>query len=117
MFDMSNPLNKLIMKYINSCGTLCVLSENEVKFYNFMAAVTAMSVVQIFYASQGFSVNSSIHEETKRVEVRIHFDSFDMPVLPAGYLFSRREISSQAYNGYNARPGERVRVLSYTFEF
>lgn len=105
------------MKYINSCGTLCVSSDVKDQFGNFVAAVMAMHVVQMFYARRGFSVNSSIHEGTKRVEVRIHFDSFDMPALPDGYFFSRREISSQAYNGYNARPGERVRVLSYTFDF
>lgn len=105
------------MKYVNTCGTLCVLSEDKAKFYNFMAAMMAMQVVQMFYATQGFSVNSSIHEGTKRVEVRIHFDSFNMPTLPAGYLYSRREITSQAYEGYNAKPGERVRVVAYSFEF
>lgn len=105
------------MKYINSCGTLCISSEDKGKFYDFMTAVMAMNAVQIFYAHQGFSVNSSINKDTKRVEVRIHFETFDMPTLPAGYLFSRREITSQPYNGYNARPGERVRVLSYSFDF
>lgn len=105
------------MKYVNSCGTLCVSSEDKGKFFNFMAAVMALNAVQMFYASQGFRVNSSIYEETKHVEVRIHFDSFDMPTLPACYHYSRREITSQAYNGYNARPGERVRVLSYSFDF
>lgn len=105
------------MKYINSCGTLCALSEDKGKFYDFMTAVMAMNAVQIFYAHLGFSVNSSINKETKNVEVRIHFDSFNMPTLPAGYLFSRREITSQAYNGYNAMPGERVRVMSYCFDF
>lgn len=105
------------MKYVNSCGTLCVSSDVRDKFVNFVAAVMAMQVVQMFYAKRGFSVNSSINKETKRVEVRIHFDSFDMPTLPASFLFSRREITSQAYNGYNARPGERVRVVSYSFEF
>lgn len=105
------------MKYINSCGTLCVSSDVRDKFVNFVAAVMAMQVVQMFYAKRGFSVNSSINKETKHVEVRIHFESFDMPTLPASFLFSRREITSQAYNGYNARPGERVRVVSYSFEF
>lgn len=105
------------MKYINSCGTLCVSSDVRDKFVNFLAAVMAMQVVQMFYASRGYSVSSSIYENTKHVEVRIHFDSFDMPTLPAGYLFSRREITSQAYNGYNARPGERCRVVSYSFDF
>lgn len=105
------------MKYINSCGTLCVSSEKDCKFYDFMTAVMAMNAVQVFYAHQGFNVNSYIYEGTKRVEVRIHFDSFYMPALPAGYLYSRREITSQAYNGYNAKPSERVRVVSYSFEF
>ena len=105
------------MKYINSCGTLCVSSDVRDKFVNFLAAVMAMQVVQMFYASRGYSVSSSIYENTKHVEVRIHFDSFDMPTLPAGYLFSRRGITSQAYNGYNARPGERCRVVSYSFDF
>lgn len=105
------------MKYINSCGTLCVLSEDKGKFYDFMTAVMAMNAVQIFYAHQGFSVNSSINKKTKRVEVGIYFDSFDMPTLPAGYLFSRREIISHAYDGYKARPGERIRVVSYYFDF
>lgn len=105
------------MKYINTCGTLCVLSEDKGKFYDFMTAVMAMNAVQIFYAHLGFSVSSSIYKKTKHVEVRIHFDSFDMPVLPAGYLYSRREITSQAYEGYNAQPGERCRVVSYCFDF
>lgn len=105
------------MKYVNTCGTLCVLSEDKAKFYNFMAAIMAMQVVQMFYASQGFSVSSSIYEGTKFVEVRIHFDSFTIPTLPAGYPYSRREITSQAYEGYNAKPGERVRVVSYLFDF
>ena len=105
------------MKYIKPSGTLCVLSEDKGKFFNFMAAVMALNAVQMFYASQGFSVNSSIYEETKHVEVRIHFDSFDMPTLPACYHYSRREITSQAYNLYNAKPGERVRVMSYCFVF
>jgi hypothetical protein len=105
------------MKYINSCGTLCVHSSKDVKFVNFMAAVMACNAVQVFYACLGFSVNSSVCESTKRVEIRIHFDSFDMPVLPAAYLYSDREITSQRYDGYRAMPGERVRVVSYSFEF
>lgn len=105
------------MKYINSCGTLCVSSDVRDKFGNFVAAVMAMQVVQMFYASRGFSVSSSIYEKTKHVEVRIRFDSFTFPTLPAGYFFSRREITSQAYEGYNAQPGERIRVVSYSFDF
>lgn len=105
------------MKYINSCGTLCVSSEEKGKFFNFMAAVMALNAVQMFYASLGFSVSSSIHESTKIVEVCIHFDSFDIPALPACYLYTKREITSHAYEAYNAKPGERVRVMSYSFEF
>lgn len=105
------------MKYINSCGTLCVLSEDKNRFGSFGAAVMAMHLVQMFYANLGFSVSSSIYKDTKHVEVRIHFDSFNMPTLPSDWFYSRREITSQAYNGFNARPGERVRVISYSFEF
>ena len=82
-----------------------------------MATIMAMQVVQMFYASLWFSVSSSIHESTKIVEVRIHFDSFDIPALPACYHYTKRVITSQAYEGYNAKPGERVRVMSYCFDF
>ena len=105
------------MKYVNTCGTLCVLAEDKGKFINFMAAVMACNAIQMFYASLGYSVNSSMYEKTKRVEVSIHFDSFNVPALPACYQYSRREVTSAAYNGYNARPGERVRVISYVFDF
>lgn len=105
------------MKYINSCGTLCVSSEDKGKFYNFMAAVMALNAVQMFYASLGFSVSSSIHESTKNVEVRIHFDSFAMPTLPACYHYTKRVITSQAYSGYGALPSDRCRVVSFTFDF
>ena len=105
------------MKYVNTVGTLCVLSEDKGKFFDFMTAVMAMNAVQMFYANLGFSVSSSIYKETKHVEVRIHFDSFNMPSLPAGYLYSRREITSQAYMGYGAKPCDRVRVVSYNFVF
>ena len=105
------------MKYINSCGTLCVSSEEKGKFFNFMAAIMAMQVVQMFYASQGFSVSSSIYENTKHVEIRIHFDSFCFPSLPACYHYTKRVITSQPYTGYNAKPGERCRVVSFCFDF
>lgn len=105
------------MKYINSCGTLCVSSGNDIKFVNFMAAVMALNAVQMFYASLGFSVNSTICERSKVVEVRIHFDSFDFPILPPAYSFSKREITSQPYSGYHAQPCERIRVVSYSFDF
>lgn len=105
------------MKYINTCGTLCVVSEDKGKFFNFMAAVMALNAVQMFYASLGFSVSSSIYESTKNVEVRIRFESFDFPTLPLCYKYSRREITSHAYEGYKAQPGERIRVVSYCFDF
>ena len=117
MFDLSNPLNSLIMKYVNTCGTLCVSSGNDAKFVDFMCAVMAMNAVQIFYARLGYAVHSDLCEKTKNLEVRIHFDSFDVPRLPAGYLFSSREITSQPFTGYNAQPCERVRVVSYRFDF
>lgn len=105
------------MKYVNSCGTLCVSSEEQGKFFNFMAAVMALNAVQMFYASLGFSVNSSICERSGVVEVRIRFDSFDFPTLPACYHYTKREITSQSYTGYNAQPCERIRVVEYSFEF
>lgn len=105
------------MKYVNTCGTLCVSSGNDAKFVDFMCAVMAMNAVQLFFASLGYSVHSDINKKTKHVEVRIHFGTFDVPVLPASYLFSSREITSQPFTGYNAQPCERVRVLSYRFDF
>ena len=105
------------MKYINSCGSLCVSSEEQGKFFNFMAAVMALNAVQMFYASLGFSVSSTIYESTKIAEVRINFDSFDFPSLPACYHYTKRVITSHPYTGYNAKPGERCRVVSFCFDF
>lgn len=105
------------MKYIKPSGSLCVLSEDKGKFVDFMTAVMALNAVQMFYASLGFYVSSTICKKPKLVEVNIHFDTFDMPVLPTGYLYSRREVTSQAYESNYAKPGERVRVVSYSFEF
>ena len=105
------------MKYVNSCGTLCVLSSEGAEFVNFMSAVMAMNAIQLFYAHFGYSVHTDICEPTKLVEVRVHFDSFSVPALPAGYLFSRREISSQPYTVQHAKTCERVRVLTYWFKF
>lgn len=105
------------MKYVNTCGTLCVSSGNDAKFVNFMCAVMAMNAVQMFFASLGYSVHSDIYKKNKKIEVRIHFDSFDVPRLPSSYLFSSREITSQPFTGYNAQPCERVRVLTYLFKF
>ena len=105
------------MKYVNSCGTLCVPSEDKGKFVNFMAAVMALNAIQLFYASQGFGVYSSISEKAKHVEVRIHFGSFNVPTLPACYLYSKREITSCAFNASTAKSGERVRVVTYYFDF
>lgn len=105
------------MKYVNTIGTLCVSSKKNGKFVDFMTAVMACNAVQIFYASHGFSVHSDVYKKTMSIEVRIHFYSFVMPSLPDAYLFSSRVITSHAFDGYNAKPGERVRVVTYYFEF
>lgn len=105
------------MKYVNSSGTLCVSSEKSTKFLNFTSAVMALNAIQLYYAQMGFNVHSSICKDTKRVELSIHFDSFDFPVLLRGYLFTRRQITSHSYAGYNAKPCERCRVVTYYFEF
>lgn len=105
------------MKYIKPSGALCVSSEGPGEFTDFMAAVMACNAVQLFYASQGFSVHSDICTKTKVVEVRIHFDSFVMPTLPSAYHFTTREITSIDFISSMAKPGDRVRVMTYYFEF
>jgi len=105
------------MKYVQPSGTLCVSSEKNGKFINFMTAVMACTAVQMFYASMGFSTHTDIYRESKRIEVRVHIDSYVMPALPGPYLFSHREITSFPYTSSWAKPGERVRVVTYYFEF
>ena len=105
------------MKYVNSCGTLCVSSKRECKFYDFMTAVMACNAVQVFYANLGLLTTNTISKENRKVELEVHFGSFALPALPECFLYTSRMITSHSYSGYPFAVGSRVRVFTYTFGY
>ena len=105
------------MKYVNSCGTLCVSSKRECKFYDLMTAVMACNVMQMFYVNLGLLTTNTINKENRKVELQVHFDSFALPALPECYLYTSKEITSHSYSGYPFTVGARVRVFIYRFEY
>lgn len=105
------------MKYINSCGTLCVSSKRDYKFYDFMTAIMACNAMQMFYANLGLLTTNTISKENRKVELQVHFDSFVIPSLPDCYLYTSKLVTSHAYSGYPFTAGSRCRVFTYTFEY
>lgn len=98
-------------------GTIHLTSEKSAKFINSNTALLAMQAIEFLAANMGYDTHSSIYLQHNRIELTIHFDGANLPQLPSGYKYTWRDITSNTYYSEYDKNENRVRVITYYFEY
>lgn len=98
-------------------GVIHIESDHNEKFVDAGHALMAMQTMQAWMAIQNYLVCSSINLEFGRIELTVHIDGKQMPVLPPAYKYTWRDISSHTYWSEPRNCSDRVRCIDYHFEY
>ena len=98
-------------------GTIYLTSEKKAPFINAAAALLAMQAIEFVAANMGYNTNSSIYLPHKRISLSVHFEGANLPQLPSGYKYTWREIKSHTYYSEYDKEEQRVRVITFYFEY
>lgn len=101
----------------SSYGVLRVRSARNAKFLNASCALMAMTSVLMYFAQCGLLCVSHVSLPTGSIQLTVYFYDDVLPVLPAGYGFTVRELSSHWYFSSVTRESSKVRTADYYFEF
>lgn len=77
----------------------------------------AFQMAQLYFIQSGYLVSSQVHLETKSIELTIHFDLPNYPIIPKGYNYSRREITTQRFYSDYDRKSFYVRCMTLYFNY
>jgi len=91
--------------------------EKHEPFITKNAALMAFQMAQLYYIQAGFLTTSSVNLEHGRIELTIHFDLPNFPIIPLGYQYSRKEIESHSYYSEATKQLEYVRTMELTFKY
>ena len=100
-----------IMKRTSNRYAIELVSERKEKYINDFSAMSAANVLAFAMASQGFLTTTRFDRGNKSFEVCVQFDFQHIPVVPHGYSYTWRSITS-SLSSYS---GERVRCITYYF--
>jgi len=87
------------------------------RFINKDAALMAFMANQFYFIHRGFLTCSYVNIEMAVIELTVHFELSNPPILPTGYLYSQKEITSHTYYSDNERRLIHVRCLTLRFEY
>lgn len=98
-------------------GMHSVRSARGDKFLNASCALMALTAMQMYFAQCGLLCVSHVSIPNGSINLTVHFSDEPLPILPAGYGFTVREISSHWYYSCVTRESSKVRTADYYFEF
>ena len=101
-----------IMKRINNPFAIELVSDRQQKYINDASAILAANALAFLIASQGFLTCTRFDKDNKSFEVCVHFDFQHIPIVPHGYSYTWRSITSSQSSYRNSR----VRCITYYFE-
>ena len=101
-----------IMKRTSNPYAIELVSDRQEKYINDFNAMAAANALAFAIASQGFLTCTRFDRGNKTFEVCVHFDLQHIPVVPHGYSFTWRSITS-SQSSYR---DSRVRCITYFFE-
>lgn len=87
------------------------------KFINKDAALMAFMANQFYFIHRGFLTTSYVYLDTSKIELTVHFELSNPPILPTGYIYSQKEITSHTYYNDYERRLINVRCLTLTFNY
>lgn len=105
------------MKKENINGRISIKSDREEKFINMNAAILAAQMMQLNMTQQGYLTASYFNPECKSLEVTVHFSEKAFPTIFTGYKSTWHEVTSHEFWSEVGKKIERVRCLTYHFEY
>lgn len=72
---------------------------------------------QFYFIHREFLTTSRVNLETAVIELTVHFELSNPPILPTGYIYSQKEITSHTYYNDYERRLIHVRCLTLTFNY
>lgn len=100
-----------IMKRTSNPFAIELVSDWKEKYINDFSAISAANTLAFAMATQGFLTTTRFDRDNKCFEVCVHFDFQHIPVVPHGYSYTWRSITS-SQSSYS---GNRVRCITYHF--
>lgn len=84
-------------------------------FINKNAALLAFQAAQLYFAQSEYLTTSTIDAETNRIELTVHFKMQNYPIMPNGYKYSDRELTTQTY--FYEDNIKYIRCATYIFRY
>lgn len=105
------------MKKTRNANGISITKDSGYRFNDKWQAMEAAQMMQMFIASQGYIVTSSFNLEFKIVTITAHVSNKPFPLIKNGYKYSTKEISSHTYYSEYRNIAERVRTITFTYEY
>lgn len=105
------------MKKTRNANRISIKKDSGFRFSDKWQAMEAAQMMQMFIASQGYMVISTFRLEFKIVEITVHVSERPFPLIKNGYKYSTKEISSHMYYSEYRNVAERVRTITFTYEY
>ena len=87
------------------------------KFITKNAALMAFQQVQLYFAQAGYLTTSRLRVNDNQMSVTVYYELPDFPRLPAGYLCSGKELSTQTYFYEDKQKPGYIRTVTYYFKY
>ena len=101
----------------NSNGRITITSDKDVKFINVNNALMAAQMMQLNMTQQGYLTTSMFDLNNKKIEVTVHFSDKAFPTIFNGYKSTWHEVTSSQYWSEHRKKMQRVRCLTFYFEY
>lgn len=105
------------MKKSNINGYKEVIGNEGASFINAGTAILAMQALQFVVASQGYATYSDIVLETGRIKLRAYVEKPIIPIIPHGYAYTQRSVTSQHVYNERKHIAYELRVVIWTFKY
>lgn len=100
-----------------SNGVIYLTSEKKEKYVNAAQALLAMQALQFVMVMSGYLTTSHISTKSGSIELCVHLENQLLPLVSAGYFYTWKEITSHQYWDPYQKEVDRVRCVTYYFEF
>lgn len=101
----------------NSAGTLFIESDRNEKFFNQASAAAACQVMALNLVTQGYLTTTFMDPDNKKFECCVHLESKQMPIVTKPYCFTWKEITSHSHFSEYDKTLNRIRCITYYFEY
>ena len=77
----------------------------------------AFQAAQLYFAQSEYLTTSRLDVETYTIELTVHFDMQNYPIMPNGYKYSDRELTTHTYYDKYEDKIKYIRCATYIFRY